>query len=70
MKIGDMARAEVMAADSFYKKVEGVISNIKNGWVHIQATRVISKWSKEWEDHPTSCATSAKIENVVVVKSV
>ncbi len=65
--IGQEVIATQMASDSFYRQVRGIVTAIRNGFVHINATRVISKWSKTWEQHPTSCATSAKIENVIAV---
>lgn len=63
--IGQEVIAIKMASDSFYKQVRGVVTGVRNGFVQIQATKVISKWSNEWDDHPTSCATSARLENVV-----
>lgn len=66
IKIGDKVEA-TMSSDSFYKKARGVVTEIKNGFVSFEATQVISKWSKTWENHPTSCATSAKICNVKII---
>lgn len=40
---------------------------IRNGFVEIDATEVMDKWSIEFEQHPTSCATAARIENVVTL---
>lgn len=64
MQVGDKVRAIKMPDDSFYKQVEGKIRSIENGYVTIDATRVKSKWSTEWEDHPTLCTTSTKVEDV------
>jgi hypothetical protein len=65
--IGQEVIATKMASDSFYKQVRGTVTGIRNGFVEIKATKVISKWDDSWEDHPSSCATSAKIENVASV---
>jgi len=67
LKIGQRIRAEKMADDSFYKKAEGIITEIKNGFVCFRADLVMSKWSNEWKKHPSYCSTSAKIENVTVL---
>lgn len=64
--IGQTIEATVTAPSSFYKRVIGEIVEIKsNGFIQIQATKVISKYSDSWKDHPTSCGMSVKIENVV-----
>jgi hypothetical protein len=66
-KVGQPVQANQMARDSFYKKVRGTVTSIRNGYVQISATEVIDKWSKAWEKHPTSCATAAKIEHVEAI---
>jgi len=65
IEIGSKVKAVRMAQDSFYKQVIGTVTDIRNGYVHIRATQVMDKWSKRFEAHPTSCATSAKIADVV-----
>jgi len=70
MQPGDKVRAEVMPRDSFYQKVEGVVHAVRNGWLTIRATRVMSKWANEFADHPTSCMTSAKVEHCVFLEKV
>ena len=52
-------------ADSFYSRVRGVVTGYKNGFVNISADEVVSKWSDKWEKHPTSCAMSVKLTEVV-----
>ncbi len=52
-------------ADSFYSRVRGVVTGYKNGFVKISADEVISKWGNSWEKHPTSCAMSVKLTEVV-----
>lgn len=66
MEIGDKVLAE-MPDSSFYKKVIGTVTGIKRGYVEIKATHVMSKWGNTFEQHPTSCATSAKLGSVVVM---
>lgn len=56
-----------MAADSFYKQVIGKVSYVRNGFVGINATLVMDKWSTEFETHPSQCGTSARIEDVFPV---
>lgn len=64
--IGDSVEATVMSVDSFYKKIRGTITAMpRNGWVNINATQVIDKWSTDWAKHPTSCATGAKTQNLI-----
>lgn len=67
MKIGDFVRTEKMASDSFYEKVQGVITDIRNGRAWIDATWVILKEEAEWRKHPGTCSTSAKLEDCRVV---
>jgi len=42
-------------------KVIGTCTGIKNGYVEINATVVMSKWDNDFIDHPTSCACSALV---------
>ena len=65
--VGTKVKATRMGQDSFYKQVIGTVKYVRNGFVGIDATLVMSRWSKTFEPHPTSCATSARIEDVVVV---
>ena len=60
-------RARRMASDSFYRQVIGKVAGVHNGHVSINATFVMSKWSKEFEAHPTSCLTSAAIDDVEII---
>lgn len=66
-KIGQNIIANKMASDSFYKKVIGTVTSVRNGFVQIDATIVMSKWENEFKKHPTSCATSAKIEDCLEI---
>jgi hypothetical protein len=63
--IGDTVETVRMSEDSFYKQVRGTVTAIRNGRASIDASRVIDRWSTDWATHPTSCATSAKLENIV-----
>ena len=67
MEIGQRIRANKMCESGFYIKAEGAITGIKNGFILFNADRVMDKWSKKWKDHPTSCATSVKVENAVLI---
>lgn len=67
MKVGSKVAAKITAPDSFYKAVEGTVTGIVDGWVGINATRVMSKWSRKMEAHPTSVALAVKIENVKLI---
>jgi hypothetical protein len=66
MNIGDKVKAK-LPDGSFYKAVVGTITAIKNGYVHIDATEVMSIWDDKLEKHPTSCACSAKSLDVVLI---
>jgi hypothetical protein len=65
INVGDTVETIRMSGDSFYKHVRGTVTAIRNGWASIDATQVIDKWSTDWAAHPTSCATSAKLDNIV-----
>ena len=67
-QIGQMVHATKMGSDSFYLEVKGCVTGIKNGFVEIQATEVKDRWTKKWEPHPTSCGTSCKIENAILIR--
>jgi hypothetical protein len=69
IKVGDTVVAQKMPADSFFTEVIGTVTGINNGYVSIQATVVKDRWSKEFERHPSACATGAKIEHVTIIKS-
>lgn len=65
---GKRVRINKMASDSFYKKVEGIVTDIRHGFVHVLADRVIDRWSSDWEDHPGSgCGTSGLIIHTEVI---
>ena len=66
IKIGDSVLAVKMPEDSFYKQVIGIITDIRNGFAYIDATIVMDKWSDKFEEHPTKCSTSTKIENITI----
>ena len=66
MKIGDKVRTTKMPESSHYLWVEGTITRIENGWADIRATFVQDKWSDTPHQHSTSCATSAKIGDLVL----
>tara|TARA_R110000822_G_scaffold149775_2_gene288842 strand:+ start:422 stop:634 length:213 start_codon:yes stop_codon:yes gene_type:complete len=68
MKIGDKVESIKMEQDSFYKAVKGTITDIRNGFAVIDATQVIDKWSKDWANHPSSCSTSARLEDLKLIK--
>ncbi|BAV39396.1 hypothetical protein BPT24_279 [Tenacibaculum phage pT24] len=63
--VGQTIVANVTSSSSFYKKVEGVVIEDKGDRLEIQATRVISNWSSEWKNHPTSCAMSVLRTNLI-----
>lgn len=67
VRVGQIIEANVTANTSFYKKVIGKVIGTRNGIIQIEATRVISKWSDEWKDHPTSCAMGVLPENILTV---
>jgi len=64
--IGQTIHATKMANDSFYLEAKGVVTAIKNGFISFEATEVRDRYSKKWSQHPTSCSTSTRIENVVL----
>jgi hypothetical protein len=51
-------------ADSFYSRVRGVVTGYRNGLVKINADEVISKWSKTWEKHPSTCSMNVKLSDL------
>lgn len=53
-------------ADSFYKRVRGVVVKITDGWVKIDADEVVSKWGNTWEKHPSSCRMDVKISDIAI----
>lgn len=67
MEIGTKVLATKMAQDSFYKQVAGTVEYVRNGYVGIRATMVMSKWDKKLQPHPTSCLTAARIQDVVAL---
>lgn len=66
IKIGDSVLANKMSEDSFYKQVIGTVTAIKNGFASIDATMVLAKGADKFEEHPTKCSTSTKIENITI----
>jgi hypothetical protein len=63
--IGDIVETVRMCDTSFYKQVRGTVTAIRNGWASIDATQVIDNWSTDWTPHPTSCATGAKLGDII-----
>jgi hypothetical protein len=63
--IGTTIEAQIDRADSFYKRVRGVVTAHRNGRVQIKATEVISKWDTEWSKHPTSCSMGVSLREIV-----
>jgi hypothetical protein len=59
MQIGTQVKATIRSTDSFYKAVIGELVEVKNGWAKVRATQVMDKWSKSFEQHPTSCLVHA-----------
>ena len=66
IKIGDKVLAVKMPEDSFYKQVIGTVTAIKNGFASIDATMVLAKNTNKFEEHPTKCSTSTKLENITI----
>lgn len=67
IKTGDRILAKKMADDSFYLQAEGIVTEIRNGFVKFQADYVKDRYSKEWKKHPSSCATSTRVENAAKI---
>lgn len=63
--IGQRVQAVKMSPDSHYLQVIGSVTGIRNGFVQIEATEVLSRFTNKWQEHPTTCSTAARIENVV-----
>ena len=68
-QIGQKVESTRMGSSSFYKRVRGTVTDIRNGFVEIDATEVIDRWSKSWERHPLSdgCSCAARIEDVISI---
>lgn len=66
VKKGDIIKANAQKG-SFYKSVQGEVIEIKGEFVQIQATRVISRWSDTWKDHPTACGMAVKVGDILEV---
>jgi len=66
---GRKVRALRMGCDSFYQQVIGQVTEVRNGFVRIDATLIIDRWSKsnQFEPHPSSCSTSAKVADVEII---
>lgn len=67
IKIGQRVEITEMPNGSFYKKVKGVVTSVKNGFVNVEADEVISKWGNEYKMHPSRCSTSGRIENAIAL---
>jgi hypothetical protein len=67
MEIGTKVMATKMAQDSFYRQVFGTVEYVRNGYVGIRATMVMSKWDNKLKPPPTSCLTAAKLADVVTL---
>jgi len=66
IKIGDKVLASKMPQDSFYEQAIGTVTDIRNGFVSIDATMILAKNTTKFEEHPTKCSTSTKIENITL----
>ena len=68
--VNQYIEAKITAEDSYYSKVKGSIEEIEynKGRVLIQAKKVVSKFSNEWREHPTSCAIYVRIDNIINYK--
>ncbi|GAB6121018.1 hypothetical protein [Dysgonomonas termitidis] len=67
IQIGERVEIVAMPEGSFYKKVKGIVTEIKNGFVTVQADEVMSKWGNEYKKHPSTCSTAGRIENVIIL---
>ena len=63
--VGQKVSVAKMANDSFYQKVQGVVTYVRNGMVGIDTILVMSKWDKSFKTH--KCSTSAPIASVVAL---
>lgn len=55
IKIGSIVEITEMPADSFYRKVKGIVTEIRNGFVRLEADEVMSKWDHKYKKHPSTC---------------
>jgi len=62
--IGKIVECHEMPEGSFYNAVRGELVEVKNGWASIRATEVIDRWNILFQKHPSSCMTSARVENI------
>lgn len=67
IRIGDRVEITEMPAGSFYKKVKGFVTEIRNGFVCLEADEVMSKWDKKYKKHPCKCSTAGRIENTIIL---
>ena len=65
IETGTVIDAGKLSDSSFYSKVRAKITGFRNGFYQIEAFEVISKWSNEWEKHPSSCSMNVK-ENQIL----
>ena len=65
--VGKTIECHKMSLDSFYVAVKGTVEKVDNGFATVRATQVIDRWSILWEDHPSSCLTSCRVENLEIV---
>jgi hypothetical protein len=69
IKVGSKIRAKVTSSSSFYLEVEGNVTAINGARISIQATMVKDRYSKEWKQHPTSCAMNVREENATLIEA-
>lgn len=67
LKIGQRVEITKMAKDSFYVRVRGEVTEVRNGFISVVADEVMDRWSRTWEKHPSSCRTGGRKENVVAI---
>jgi len=62
--IGKNVKCFNMPESSFYDAISGTVEEVKNGWATVRATQVMDRWNILWQDHPSSCLTSARVEDL------
>lgn len=70
LKKGDKVEVLEMPADSHYRAIRGKVEYVRNGWVGILATEVVTKWDDDDEFKPHlggGCSTAAKREEVCLI---
>jgi len=66
-KKGDTVLIKDMANTSFYSQVKGFVTDVRNGFVYIDAVSVMPKWSDKFFQHPSKLATSGRIEDTIII---